>query len=214
MVFNINYSFVYKNAIKFIELNDFKGAIKELKRYIETSNDFDDIALAYLNCGFINTKLKDYHNAVIDFSNAISVEEKIDILDSRSKDISFNARSNARYNCDDFKGAVDDKIMAKNISLLDVRNKSGKRSDILDYKKILLGTFDKSIFDLRYILLIRIARVEKSKYDLIEDYKKVINNKRKQELINSLELKSKAKYKNGDYKGSIKALRRSEKYYF
>ena len=45
------------------------------------------------------------------------------------------------------------------------------------------------------------------------DYKKVITNKRKEEVLRKLEFLSDSKYKVGDYKGSIKAIRRSEKYY-
>ena len=65
----------------------------------------------------------------------------------------------------------------------------------------------------KYKILIKVSRVEKSRYDLISDYKKLISDKRKQEVINKLEIISESKYKNGDYKGSIKAIRRAEKYY-
>ena len=57
------------------------------------------------------------------------------------------------------------------------------------------------------------SKIRKSKYDLISDYKKVISNKRKEEVIKKLELLSELKYQSGDYKGSIKAIRRAEKYY-
>ena len=65
----------------------------------------------------------------------------------------------------------------------------------------------------RYKILIKLSKSKKSKYDLIADYKKVISEKRKEEVINKLEVISESKYKIGDYKGSIKAIRRAEKYY-
>ena len=51
-----------------------------------------------------------------------------------------------------------------------------------------------------------------SKFDLINDHKKKINKVKRNQIINLLEKKSKDKYNSGDFKGSIKALRRAEKY--
>ena len=42
----------------------------------------------------------------------------------------------------------------------------------------------------------------------------MISEKRKEEVINKLEVISESKYKIGDYKGSIKAIRRAEKYFW
>ena len=77
----------------------------------------------------------------------------------------------------------------------------------------MLGTFLKIDLEPKYNALIKVSEIRKSKYDLIADYKKVISEKRKEELINKLEVISESKYKIGDYKGSIKAMRRAEKYY-
>ncbi len=209
-----NSSFTYDNIMHLIEINDCKCAIDELKKHINSFDDKDDLAFAYLICGFINTKLRDFSSAVNDFSEAISCEDQFDILTGRSKDISLNGRSNARYNCDDYKGAIDDKRKAKKIRSLEENNFVGNKSNFLEYKNILLNSFDQFEGDSRLCLLIELSRIKKPKYDLIEDYKKFINEKRKQEVINSLEIISNSKYKIGDYKGSIKAIRRSEKYYF
>ena len=209
-----NASIAYENIIHFIEINDYERAVEEIRQYINSSLDHDDLAFSYLNCGFINTKLGDYTSAVNDFSKAISFEEKFDILTGRSKDISLNGRSNARYKCDDYKGAIDDKRKAKKIRLLEAIKYVEHKPKFLDYKIILLGCCDQIEMDSKYTLLIKISRIENSKYDLINDYKKFINEKKKQEVINSLEMKSDSRYKIGDYKGSIKAIRRSEKYYF
>ena len=62
-------------------------------------------------------------------------------------------------------------------------------------------------------MCLKVSKIKKSKYDLIAYYKKVISKKRKEEVIRKLELLSEEKYKVGDYKGSIKAIRRAEKYY-
>ena len=51
-----------------------------------------------------------------------------------------------------------------------------------------------------------------SKFDLINDHKLKIDELKIIEIINLLEQKSEEKYNKGDFKGSIRALRRSEKY--
>jgi len=51
-----------------------------------------------------------------------------------------------------------------------------------------------------------------SKFDLIYDHKKLIDDTKRISIIDLLEKKSADKYKKGDYKGAIKALRRAEKY--
>ena len=208
-----NSSFNYENIIHLFEINDYKGSVKEIKKHISLSYDYDELAFAYLNCGFINTKLRDYNSAINDFSKAIYFEDKFDILTGRSKDISLNGRSNARYKSDDYKGAIDDKRKAKKIRLLEEMNYKEYKSKFVDYKNILLGSFDEFELDIKYTLLMKISRIQKPKYDLIEDYKKVINKNRMQEVRISLEEISDSKYKIGDYKGSIKAIRRSEKYF-
>ena len=52
----------------------------------------------------------------------------------------------------------------------------------------------------------------KSKFDLIDDHKKLIDDIKRISIIDLLEKKSAVKYEKGDYKGAIKALRRAEKY--
>ena len=203
----------YDEAVNLIDLEDYDGAIKSIKKNIDSLQNQDDIALAYLNCGFLNDKLGDNLSALDDFSNSIFFESKIDFIKQRSKDISFNGRSNSRYKTGDYHGAIDDKRQAKKIRLLEIDKSNEIDNTKIDYKNILLGTFTKIDLEPKYYALIKGSKIRKSKYDLIEDYKKVISVKRKEELINKLEAISKSKYKIGDYKGSIKAIRRSEKYY-
>ena len=203
----------YYEAINLIDLDDYDGAINSIKKNIDRLENLDDIALAYLNCGFLNDKLGENISAIDDFSKSIFFESKIDIIKQRSKDISFSGRSNSRYKTGDYQGAIDDKRKAKKVRLLEIDKFNELDNTKIDYKNILLGTFKKMDLEPKYNALIKGSEIRKSKYDLIADYKKVISEKRKDEVISKLELISESKYKNGDYKGSIKAIRRAEKYY-
>ena len=200
----------YHEAINLIDLNDYEGAIKSIRKSIDTLNEPDDIALAYLNCGFMNDKLGDYLSAIDDFSRSISIEAELEMINQRSKDVALNGRSNSRYKNGNYHGAIEDKRKAKKIRLLEINRSPDSK---IDYKNILLGTFLKMELEPKYKILIKVSRVEKSRYDLISDYKKVISNKRIEEVIEKLEFLSESKYKFGDYKASIRAIRRAEKYY-
>ena len=203
----------YDEAINLIDLDDYKGAIKLIKKNIDILESHDQIALGYLNCGFLNDKLGDNLSAIDDFSKSIYYESKIDIIHERSKDISYSGRSNSRYKNGDFKGAIEDKRKAKEIRLFEIDKSNEFYNTRIDYKNILLGTFLKMNLEPKYNALIKASKIRKSKYDLIADFKKVISNERREEVIKKLEFISESKYKNGDYKGAIKAIRRSEKYY-
>ncbi len=203
----------YYEVINLLNLDNYEGAIKSIKNNIDSLGNQDDIALAYLNCGFLNDKLGDNISAIDDFSRSICFEAEIDIIDQRSKDISFSGRSNSRYKNGDFKGAIEDKRKAKKIRLLEFEKFKQFDNTRIDYKSILLGTFVKVDLESKYNVLIKCSKTRKSKYDLIADYKKVISDKRKEDVIQKLEVISDSKYKIGDYKGSIKAIRRAEKYY-
>ena len=97
--------------------------------------------------------------------------------------------------------------------LLEIGKYKEFKNTQIDYRNILLGTFKKIDLEPKYQTLIKVSKIRKSKYDLIEDYKKVISKRRVEEVIKELEVISELKYKRGDYKGSIKAIRRAEKYY-
>ncbi len=203
----------YHEVINLIDLNDYEGAINTIKRSIDTLEHPDDIALAYLNCGFMNDKLGDYLSAIDDFSRSISIEAELGIINQRSKDVSLSGRSNSRYKNGNYHGAIKDKRKAKKIRLLEINRCRDINKSKIDYKNILLGTFINLDLGAKYNTLIKVSRVEKSRYDLISDYKKVISNKRIEEVIEKLEFLSETKYEFGDYKASIKAIRRAEKYY-
>ena len=205
-------SFVYDESIYLIDLGDYEAAIRSIKKNIYTISDLDDLALAYLNCGFLNDKLGDHIAAIDDFSKSISFEAEFDCINERSKDISLNARSNSRYKNGDYYGAIIDKREARKIRWLEDNKSAGINNIKIDYRSILLGTFLEIDLEPKYNTLIKASRIKKNKYDLIEDYKIVISQKRKEEVIKKLENISELKYKDGDYKGSIKAIRRSEKY--
>ena len=75
--------------------------------------------------------------------------------------------------------------------------------------------FHPSSIDEHYKLnaLIIMSKLFKPKYDLIEDFKKVISDQKRINVISKLDSISKEKFKIGDFKGAIKYLRRSWKYY-
>ena len=208
-IFDESSSF-YNEAINLIDLNDYEGAIKSIRKSIDTLSEPDDIALAYLNCGFMNDKLGDYLSAIDDFSRSISIEAELEMINQRSKDVALSGRSNSRYKNGNYHGAIEDKRKAKKIRLLEINRSTDSK---IDYKNILLGTFIKMELEPKYKILIKVSSVKKSRYDLISDYKKVISNKRIEEVIEKLEFLSESKYKFGDYKASIRAIRRAEKYY-
>ena len=64
-----------------------------------------------------------------------------------------------------------------------------------------------------FIALIKKLILNKSKYNLIADYKIRINEAKRIQIIKQLKKKSDAQYNSGDYKGCIRSLRRMEKYY-
>ncbi len=207
-------SLFYNEAILLIHQDDYEGAVNLIKKGINTLRDNDDLALAYLNCGFLNDKLGDYKTAINDFTMSIFYENELGFINHRSKDVSLSGRSNSRYKYGDYQGAIEDKRKAKKIRLLEIEEFSGLHKTQIDYKKILLGSFINKIFlEQKYNVLIKVSRIKTSKYDLIEDYKKVMNKEKKEDVIRKLEFICESKYKMGDYKGSIKAIRRAEKYY-
>ena len=203
----------YNEVNNLIDLYDQEGAIQCIRKNIDCLKSTDDIALAHLNCGFLNDTLGDYISAIEDFSKSIYFESELEIIDKRSKDISMSARSNSRYKVGNYKGAIDDKMVAKKIRLYEKYKFPERNNMKIDYKNILLGTFNEINLESKYNTLIKVSKIKKSKYDLIADYKKVISNKRKEEVIKKLENLSESKYKIGDYKASIRAIRRAEKYY-
>tara|TARA_Y100001968_G_C19428144_1_gene755526 strand:+ start:1092 stop:1442 length:351 start_codon:yes stop_codon:yes gene_type:complete len=96
--------------------------------------------------------------------------------------------SESKYKSGDFKGSIEDRRKAELLS-----------KNIIDSKA--------------FKELINKINPNKSKYNLIEDYKKRIDDKKKKQIVIMLENISMIKYNKGDYKGSIRALRRAEKYY-
>ena len=106
-----------------------------------------------------------------------------------NKIIRLTRSSDQKYKRGDFKGSLEDKLEVR--SLLE--------SNLCD--KNIKGILKKEL-----------SRLYTSKFDLIYDHKKRIDDQKRIKIINSLENKSKEKYSTGDFKGAIKALRRSEKY--
>ena len=110
--------------------------------------------------------------------------------DLLSKIISLIKSSENKYKEKKFKESLEDKLEIR--SLMNQNLISNK--EIMDkYKE-------------------ELSKLYSSKFDLIQDHKMRINDKKRIEIINLLEKKSQDKLMNCDYEGAVKALRRSEKY--
>tara|TARA_Y100000589_G_scaffold261265_1_gene251415 strand:+ start:483 stop:833 length:351 start_codon:yes stop_codon:yes gene_type:complete len=107
----------------------------------------------------------------------------------RDKVIELTKSSDKKYREGDFKGSLKDKLEVK--SLIE--------SNLCDE-------------NIKVMVKKELTSLYNSKFDLISDHKKIIDDQKRYKIINSLEKKSKEKYRNGDFEGAIKALRRSEKY--
>ena len=104
--------------------------------------------------------------------------------------INLTRSSEKKFKLGNFKGAIDDKIKANAI----LKSKSCDEKIIEKYREELSSLYS-------------------SKFDLIFDHKKIIDEIKRNEIVKMLEQKSKERLKNLDYKGAIKALRRAEKYF-
>ena len=103
--------------------------------------------------------------------------------------IKLTRSSEKKFQLGNFKGALDDKMKANAI----LKSKSCDEKIIEKYKEELSSLYS-------------------SKFDLIFDHKLKIDQIKIDQIVKMLELKSKEKLKNLDYRGAIKALRRAEKY--
>jgi len=104
--------------------------------------------------------------------------------------IKLTRSSEKKFKLGNFKGAIDDKMKANAI----LKSKSCDKKIIEKYREELSSLYS-------------------SKFDLIFDHKKIIDEIKRNEIVKMLEQKSKERLKNLDYKGAIKALRRAEKYF-
>tara|TARA_Y100000589_G_scaffold165302_1_gene157178 strand:+ start:278 stop:628 length:351 start_codon:yes stop_codon:yes gene_type:complete len=105
------------------------------------------------------------------------------------KIIDLTISSDQKYKNGDFKGSLEDKLQVKSLIESNLCDKNIKEN----LKK-------------------ELTRLYTSKFDLIYDHKKRIDEQKRKKIINSLENKSREKFRCGDFEGAIKALRRSEKY--
>ena len=103
--------------------------------------------------------------------------------------INLTKSSENKFKRGNFKGALEDKIKANAI----FKSISCDEKIIEKYRKELSSLYS-------------------SKFDLIFDHKIKIDEIKINEIVKMLKNKSKEKFKNHDYKGAIKALRRAEKY--
>jgi len=103
--------------------------------------------------------------------------------------IKLTRSSEKKFKGGNFKEALVDKMKAKAI----LKSKSCDEKIFKKYRKELSNLYS-------------------SKFDLIFDHKRKINEIQINQIVKLLESKSEEKLKNLDYRGAIKALRRAEKY--
>ena len=123
----------------------------------------------------------------IDFRSAKKMEDSGELI--LGNIIKLTRSSEKKFKLGNFKGALDDKIKAKEIL----------KSESCDEK-----IFEKYREEL--------SSLYSSKFYLIYDHKLKIDQIKINEIVKMLERKSEEKLKNHDYSGAIKALRRAEKY--
>ena len=97
--------------------------------------------------------------------------------------------SERKFREGNFKGAIEDKREVRHL----LKSKFCDEDILKKFKE-----------ELSYIYA--------SKFDLINDHKLRIDESKINNIIKLLEQKSDEKYNQGDFKGAVKALRRSEKY--
>ena len=103
--------------------------------------------------------------------------------------IKLTRSSEHKFKRGNFKGALEDKMKANEL----LKAKSCDEKIIEKFRN-------------------ELSIIYSSRLDLIFDHKLKLDETKRKEIVIMLENKSKEKLKNLDYKGAIKALRRSEKY--
>ena len=98
--------------------------------------------------------------------------------------------SEKKFKEGNFKGAIEDKREVRSL----LNSKSCDENIIKKFKE-------------------ELSNLYASRFDLINDHKLRIDELKINKIVNSLEQKSDEKYREGDFKGAIRALRRSEKYF-
>tara|TARA_B100001093_G_scaffold48326_1_gene41107 strand:+ start:75 stop:443 length:369 start_codon:yes stop_codon:yes gene_type:complete len=97
--------------------------------------------------------------------------------------------SERKFREGNFKGAIDDKRQVRCL----LNSTLGDEEILKKFKEELSFLYE-------------------SKFDLINDHKLRIDESKINKIVEFLEQKSDEKYNNGDFKGAVRALRRSEKY--
>ena len=200
----------FQRVITCIELKEYNTAIKYLLKYKEINCSNEDCGICYLYCAFLNSRISKYDEAIKYFSNAISIEYKISEIERVIKILAYLGRSEVKYKIKQYKGSIIDRKQYKKL----IKNKYPNLFLIISELENLSSSqtyLNQYVYKIKLFISLSEKRI--SKYDLIQDYKKKINSSRINEIIDKLQTIGNEKYKIGDYKAAIKAIRRSEKYY-
>ena len=199
------------SIVSLIKTKDYKSSLELVLNFSQLPISEIDRLLALLFSAFIEFRLGQYKSSITYFNRIIDYEINIIKLKEVITSISFNGRSESKYKLSDFKEAVEDKKIAMSYKSF------GKYETEIPQIISEFNLFDmKNIHEYTNILktLINISYNQGSKYDLIQDYIKVINDNKKLDIIDKLIQVSDDKFKNRNYKSSIRALRRAERYIF
>ena len=92
--------------------------------------------------------------------------------------------------------------------------KEGNFKEAIEEKRAVRLLLNSNLCDKHIIKKFKeeLSHLYESKFDLINDHKLRIDESKIKKIVNFLEQKSEEKYQKGDFKGAIRALRRSEKY--
>ena len=203
---------IYLKSIYHISERKFDSALDLLSDFNQITNTKDDVLYTYLFCGYLRSLIKKHLLAINDFSMVIELsiksENNLFLLS-----LAFQGRSEAKYKTNDFRGAFYDLLKSQKYLKL-YENKFNETIQSVLNRCLL---FDlqlqlNSLENLRFHLLSRINESIVSKYDLITDYKKRLDKQKRLDIYNKLKKSSEIFFSKGDYKRSIKALRRAIRY--
>tara|TARA_Y100001968_G_C19451332_1_gene768863 strand:- start:2709 stop:3407 length:699 start_codon:yes stop_codon:yes gene_type:complete len=195
-----------KHIISSIDISDYRSAILKINNIIKRLELNEEKSFFIILKGFLKAKIGEYESAIIEFSKVITFR-----LDNKLyKLISYKARSELYYKSQNYKESLEDILKAKIHNIPSSINFNPNQSNLYRLYQELLnqtGINYNETANLRHIF-----NIFDSDYDLIKDYKKVISDKKKLDIIEKLEEKAKLQYDIGNYKAAVRSMRRLERY--
>ena len=195
-----------KESIALIEEDDFMMAINKLKYLVQISKTKEQLTTSIIIKALINFKLFDYKSSEMDFLILLNLSNKEDII----KALAYSFISEIKFKSKDYKGALENKLESNKYNIARDIKHIQYRYNIDLHNKYFKNI--KYINQINYRTLSKIFKINKPKYDLINDYIVRIKDKKRFEILDFLNKKSISKIASNDYKGAIISIRRFEKY--